>query len=226
MSHVIPSLTYPEVPVTTGGTFPVRRIYGIAANYLAEPRPPEGDPSEGFPVTFTKPADAIHFGGDFPYPIGTSNVHYEAELVVALKSGGVNLTEDQLDACIYGYAAGCDLTRRDQLDASRANKGPWDLAKAFDDAAIIGPITPADKVWETGSIVGKINGEVRQDADLNYMKWSIKGILMKLSTVVELKAGDLIYSGSPKGIAEIKMGETMDIIIDGVEPLSFTMVER
>jgi len=226
MSFVIEAPAYPIVPVVGGGEFPVRRIFCIAKNYQADARGPDDDPKTGFPPVFTKPGDAIHLGGDLPYPLSTENLHYEGELVVALKKGGTHLTDADLPNCIYGYAAGCDLTRRDWLDRVREVKGPWDLAKAFDDGAVIGPITPDSTVRLTGRVRTTIDGVVRQDGDLNQMIWSIPGMLKALSTTVELKAGDLIYTGTPAGIDEVKLGEETRIDIDGVEPVTFKLVAR
>ena len=201
--------------------FPVRRIYCIGKNYVAhiiEMNADERDP----PVIFMKPADAIvRNGGEIPYPIFTNNFHYECELVVALKSGGYNIPEAEASWHIFGYAVGLDMTRRDHQAAALAKGLPWEVTKAFDHSAPVGPVTRVEDtgVMTTGHVRLKVNGETRQDADISLMIWKIDEIIAKLSEQHELKAGDIIMTGTPAGVGAVVTGDVLDCSVDGLEPM-------
>lgn len=201
--------------------FPVRRIYCIGKNYVAhiiEMNADERDP----PVIFMKPADAIvRNGGEIPYPIFTNNFHYECELVVALKSGGYNIPEAEASRHIFGYAVGLDMTRRDHQAAALAKGLPWEVTKAFDHSAPVGPVTRVEEtgVMTTGHVRLKVNGETRQDADISLMIWKIDEIIAKLSEQHELKAGDIIMTGTPAGVGAVVTGDVLDCSVDGLKPM-------
>ncbi|MCI5044111.1 MAG: fumarylacetoacetate hydrolase family protein [Aquisalinus sp.] len=216
------------VPVAGGGLFPVRRIFCVGKNYADHVKEMGGDPKDVPPVFFTKPADAVHTGGKFNFPLATDNLHHEGEMVVALKSGGTHISEATAASHIFGYAAGCDLTRRDLQAAAKEKRGPWDTAKALDDGAVIGPITPASDigVLDKGSISLSVNGETRQQSDLSLMIWSLPEIIARLSGLFELKAGDLIYTGTPEGVGALVVGDTCRIEVEGLSPLDFQVYER
>lgn len=201
--------------VTGGGLYPVRRIFCIGRNYADHVREMGGDPKAQPPVFFTKPADALAQGGAaIPYAQATENLHYEGELVVALKSGGKDIDRDAARAAIYGYAAGCDLTRRDHQARAKDAGAPWDTAKAFDQSAPLGEITPAEQVDLSGaSLKTVINGETRQDAPLANMIWSVEDIIIALSQQFELKAGDLVFTGTPEGVGALKPGDDVNITV-------------
>ncbi|MBD0426429.1 fumarylacetoacetate hydrolase family protein [Aquisalinus flavus] len=205
----------PAVPVTGGGLFPVRRIFCVGKNY-ADHQAEMGDAKGTPPVFFTKPADAVCSGGDIPFPLATQDLHYEAELVVALGQGGA----------VYGYAAGCDLTRRDLQAAAKKTGAPWDTAKALDNGAVIGPITPLEACGDLreAAIRLSVNGERRQDGRLSQMIWPVTEIIDNLSAYFELQAGDLIYTGTPSGVGAIARGDRVTVSIDVLEPVSFTLV--
>lgn len=201
--------------------FPVRRIYCIGKNYVAhiiEMNADERDP----PVIFMKPRDAlVRNGGEIPYPVFTKNFHYECELVVALKSGGYNIAEKDASGHIFGYAVGLDMTRRDH-QAEALEKGlPWEVTKAFDKSAPIGPITRADDIgiMSTGHVKLNVNGETRQDADISLLIWKIDEIIAKLSEQHKLKAGDIIMTGTPAGVGAVVSGDVLDCSVDGLEPM-------
>jgi fumarylpyruvate hydrolase len=201
--------------------FPVRRIYCIGKNYVAhiiEMNADERDP----PVIFMKPSDAIvNNGGEIPYPVFTSNFHYECELVVALKSGGYNIPESEASNHIYGYAVGLDMTRRDHQANALANGLPWEITKSFDHSAPIGPITPASAsgILTSGSVRLKVNGVVKQDADISLMIWKVDEIIAKLSEQHRLMPGDIIMTGTPAGVGAVVTGDVLECSMDGVAPM-------
>ena len=189
MEHAMATFAFSPAPaahldiVGTDAKFPVRRIYCIGKNYVAhiiEMNADERDP----PVIFMKPTDAIvKNGGEIPYPVFTSNYHYECELVVALKSGGYNIAQDQAESHIFGYAVGLDMTRRDHQAAALAKGLPWEVTKAFDQSAPVGPITRVEDcgILKNGHVRFSVNGQVKQDADISLMIWKIDEIIAKLS---------------------------------------------
>lgn len=205
--------------------FPVRRIYCIGKNYVAhiiEMNADERDP----PVIFMKPRDAlVRNGGEIPYPVFTSNLHYECELIVALKSGGYNLSEAEASSHIFGYAVGLDMTRRDHQAEALAKGLPWEVTKAFDRSAPVGPVTRVEDtgVMTSGHVRLKVNGETRQDADISLLIWKIDEIIAKLSEQHELKAGDIIMTGTPAGVGAVVTGDVLECSVDGLEPMRVTI---
>ncbi len=215
MDYVIEPQERPAVRVKNGGLFPVRRIFCIGRNYADHVREMGGDPKAQPPVFFTKPADAVAPDGSvIPYAQATDNLHFEGELVVALKSGGKNLDLAGARDAIFGYAAGCDLTRRDHQARAKDAGAPWDTAKGFDASAPIGEITPAAEAGDLSSARLKtiVDGETRQDAPLTQMIWSVEDIIVALSQQFELKAGDLIFTGTPEGVGPLQPGD--DVIVE------------
>lgn len=202
-------------------TFPVRRIYCIGKNYVAHIREMNQDERDP-PVIFMKPADAVvKNGGEIPYPVFTSNFHYECELVVALKSGGYNIPVAEASSHIYGYAVGLDMTRRDHQAAALAKGLPWEVTKSFDHSAPIGPITRASDsgILTSGVVRLKVNGEVRQDADISLMIWKVDEIIAKLSEQHRLMPGDIIMTGTPAGVGAVVSGDVLDCSVDGLESM-------
>lgn len=219
------------VAVRGGGLFPVRRIFCIGRNYGAHVREMGGDPKKDPPVFFTKPADAVTpSGAVIPYPQVTEEFHYEGELVVALKSGGRELRPENAGSAIYGYAAGCDLTRRDLQTAARKAGGPWDVSKGFDHSAALGDIVRAGDLSRTGlgamRLSTTVNGAQRQCAPLSDMIWSVPEILQELSKLFELKAGDLIFTGTPEGVGPLKPGDAVRVEVGDLPALEFRISER
>jgi fumarylpyruvate hydrolase len=221
--YVVPAPPQPSVPVLGGGLFPARRIYCIGRNYAAHAREMGGDPTRETPFFFLKPADALHYCAPgetvrHPYPPETANYHHEIEMVVALKSGGRDIAEADALGCVYGYAVGLDMTRRDRQNDMKAKGWPWEIGKSADFSAPIGPIHPVAAVGHRakGSIRVAVNGVTKQEADLDQMIWSVAEQIAILSRHYELKAGDLIYSGTPEGVGKVERGQTMVGAIEGL----------
>jgi len=225
--YVITQPTVVSIPVAGGGRFPVGRIFCVGRNYAAHAREMGHDPDREAPFFFCKPADAVvTAGADMPYPSMTHDLHHEMELVVGLASGGSDIPLDEAMSHVYGYAAGLDMTRRDlQAEAKKAGR-PWDMAKGFDHSAPIGLMVPASEVADPsqGLIELKVNGEVRQSSDLSFMIWSIPEIIAYLSKLVKLKAGDLIFTGTPEGVAAAERGDVLEGTVAGVGTVKTTLV--
>jgi fumarylpyruvate hydrolase len=206
----------------TADRFPVHRIYCVARNYAAHAREMGNDPDREPPFFFTKPADAIVANfGEIPYPPRTANLHHEIELVVALAGGGADLSPAAVSGLIFGYAVGNDLTRRDlQAQAKEAGR-PWDTAKGFDHSAPLTAIHPIAMTGpiERGRIWLSVNGEMRQEADLADMIWPVAAIIAELSTLYELRPGDLIFTGTPAGVGPVVRGDLLEGSIAGLERL-------
>lgn len=229
METVFASHQPATVPVVNStAVFPVHRIYCVGQNYSAHVREMGGDPSKTQPVFFTKPADAIVIDNSpISYPMATSNLHFEAELVVALKSGGRKLSVAQAKACVFGYGVGIDFTRRDLQAKCKAKGQPWDIAKGFDQSA---PITALKPLADCGNVDSariwlSVDGTIKQDANTNDMIWDVPSIVAELSNYFELKAGDLIYTGTPSGVDAVCAGECIRAGVDGVGELEVTIIE-
>lgn len=202
--------------------FPVRRIVCVGRNYAAHAREMGQDPDRDPPFFFTKPADAVVDNHAIvPYPPETRNLHFEAELVVAIGKAGFRIAEDDVPEHIFGYAIGNDLTRRDlQLQAREAGR-PWDWGKAFDASA---PCSEIHRISETGELTrGRIclsvNGEVKQDADISQLIWDVREVVSIASTSIKLERGDLIYTGTPAGVGPVLPGDTVVVSIEGLGEL-------
>ena len=226
------ALSVPAVPIAgSAEVFPVHRIYCIGRNYAAHAREMGSDPTREPPFFFQKPNDAIQFVPpgqtvDHPYPSLTKNYHYEVELVAALKSGGRNIPLEQALSHVYGYALGLDMTRRDLQRAMGDQKKPWEIGKSFDLSAPIGPIHRVGQTghFPKGAISLSVNGTVKQNADLSQMIWNVAEQIAKLSEAFELKAGDLIYSGTPENVGPVVKGDVMLARIAGLPELSLRVV--
>ena len=202
--------------------FPVRRIYCVGRNYNDHIVEMGGVPGREPPFFFQKPADALLLDGNFPYPPASRDVHHEVELVVALHSGGKDIVVSDAAQHIYGYAVGIDMTRRDlQGEAKKAGK-PWEVGKAFDHSAPIGEIIPkADTgVLEHAGISLRVNGTQRQSSDISQMIWSVPEIIGELSRLFELRAGDIVFTGTPSGVGPVQPGDKLHAVIERVGELS------
>jgi fumarylpyruvate hydrolase len=227
MSFVFPPPAPPAVEIQgRSERFPVHRIYCVGRNYAAHAREMGKDPEREAPFFFAKPADAIVANGtSIPFPPRTADLHHEIELVVAIGKGGVNIATAQALEHVFGYAVGLDLTRRD-LQAEAKDKGrPWDTAKGFDRSAPITAITPGQRLasMDNGKIWLNVNGVQRQQGALADMIWSVPEIVAELSTLFELAPGDLIYTGTPAGVAAIKAGDRLEGGVDGLATLRITI---
>ncbi len=215
------------VPVAGGGLFPVRRVFCVGRNYAAHAREMGHDPDREAPFFFCKPADALLTdGADMPYPTMTSDLHHEMELVVALGSGGSDIPESEALSKVWGYACGLDMTRRDLQGEAKKLGRPWDMGKGFDHSAPIGLMVPASALPDPtkGKIELKVNGVVRQSSDLSMLIWSIAETISYLSGLVKLEAGDLIFSGTPEGVAAVSRGDLMEGSVEGIGTVTTRVV--
>jgi fumarylpyruvate hydrolase len=208
------------------GLFPVRRVYCVGRNYAEHTREMGHDPDREDPFFFQKAPDALVLDGRFPYPSGTKDVHHEVELVVALSRGGRDIPVAQAQACIYGYAVGLDMTRRDLQGVAKKAGRPWEVGKSFDHSAPIGPLVPAARIGHpsSGAIWIDVNGERRQSGDLSQLIWRIDESISYLSGLFELAPGDLIFTGTPAGVGAVKPGDRMHAHVDGVGDLRVEVV--
>ena len=219
-----------RVSVSVSGSndrFPVRRIFCVGRNYADHVREMGGDPKSEPPIFFSKPADAlVPSGSNVPYPPGTHNLHHEVELVVALQGGGTRIAVSSALDHVYGYAVGNDLTRRDMQAEARSRGQPWDMAKGFDASAQISQIHAVAAFGHPShnAIWLKVNGVQRQHSTLDQMIWSVPEIISGLSALVELRPGDLIYSGTPDGVGPLVPGDVVTAGIEGLHELDFRIV--
>ena len=215
-----------EIAGTTA-RFPVHRIYCVGRNYAAHAREMGKDPEKEPPFFFMKPADAVlPEGGEMHYPPGTSNLHHEIELVVALHRGGCKIPAARALDHVYGYAVGLDMTRRDLQTQARDMGRPWDFGKAFDESAPIGAIYPVASHGHhsTGAITLEVNGEPRQSGDLRDLIWSVPDTIAFLSDYYRLQPGDLIFTGTPAGVGAVKKGDVLVGAVEGLAQLKVTIV--
>ena len=225
--YVIETPRVVALPVTgTDSLFPVRRVYCIGRNYAAHAIEMGHDPDREPPFFFQKNPDNLDPSGEFPYPPHTSDVHHEAEIAVMLKTGGTNIPLEEANDHIFGYALALDMTRRDLQGEAKKLGRPWEIGKAFERSAPVGPIHPVSETGHLteGSITLKVNGEVRQEGNLNQMIWKVPEMISYLSEYFELAPGDVILSGTPSGVAEVEKGDTMELAVDGLGVLTVTVV--
>lgn len=223
MDYVFPPSPPVALPVAgSHALLPVRRVYCVGRNY-AEHAKEMGFTGREDPFFFSKPADALvpvpdGQTGAISYPPKTANLHYEMELVVVLGKGGKDLSVEQAGECIWGYALGLDMTRRDLQGEAKKQGRPWEVGKAFDQSAPIGPVHPrsATGLLERGAIWLDVNGQRKQASDISQMIWNIPESIAYLSGLFELKAGDLIFTGTPEGVGAVVSG---DELVGGVEGL-------
>jgi fumarylpyruvate hydrolase len=219
---VIPAPATPAVPVAgTDARFPVHRIYCVGRNYAEHAKEMGHAVDREVPTFFMKPADAAWTQAEVPYPPGTANLHHEVELVVALHAGGRDLDAARALDCVFGYAIGLDLTRRDLQAAAKAKGNPWDTAKGFDASAPIGAIVPAATLGHprTGELALAVNGIERQRADIATMVFAVPEILAALSRLFELAPGDLVFTGTPAGVGPLLPGDAFEARFPGLPPL-------
>jgi fumarylpyruvate hydrolase len=226
-NQVIETPNQPAAPVRgSSATFPVRRIYCIGRNYAAHAVEMGHDPDREPPFFFQKNPDNIDFSGEFPYPPMSTDVHHEIELVIALGRGGVDIAiEDALDH-VWGYGVGLDMTRRDLQGEAKKLGRPWEIGKAFERSAPMTPLIPASEIGHPaqGAITLTVNGELRQEGDLNQMIWKTQEMIAYLSAHFSLAAGDLIMSGTPSGVGPVQRGDVLVGYIEGVDTLNVRVV--
>lgn len=217
MTYVLPPPAVASIPVEgQDARFPVRRIFCVGRNYAEHAKEMGADTREP-PFFFTKPSYAVVTGdAAIAWPAATQDLHHEAELVVALKSGGRDIPLETALDHVFGYAAGNDLTRRDLQSEAKAMRRPWDMAKGFDHSAPVGVLSPAKGAMTKGGVRCWVDGELRQSGDLSEMIWNVAEVIAHLSGLVELAAGDLIFTGTPAGVGPITAGQTVRVEIEGL----------
>ena len=233
MNYIFPPMSVVGLPIhDTDQFFPVRRVYCVGRNYADHAREMGSDPTREPPFFFCKANDAQSIipvspnqVNDLPYPPKTQNLHYEVELVVAIGQDGANLSAEQAKDLIFGYAVGLDMTRRDLQNAMKQNGRPWEIGKAFDYAAPIGEIYPVATVdIQNAAISLSVNGEPKQQGNINQLIWNVAETIANLSALFKLKAGDLIFTGTPAGVGAVVKGDKMLAQIDGLGSIELLVV--
>ena len=206
--------------------FPVRRVYCIGRNYAAHAIEMGHDPDREPPFFFQKSPNNLTVGDSFPYPPKSEDVHHEIEMVVALKSGGVNIPVDAALDHVWGYGVGLDMTRRDLQGEAKKMGRPWEIGKAFEASAPVSALRPVSEVGHpaSGLVELKVNGEAKQTGDLNQMIWKVPEMISYLSDYFELAAGDVIMTGTPSGVGAVVKGDVMECHVAGVGDLKVTVV--
>ncbi len=212
--------------VGSDAKFPVRRVYCIGRNYAAHAIEMGHDPDREPPFFFQKNPNNLDPSGEFPYPPHTSDVHHEAELSVMLKSGGTNIPLESAMDHVFGYALSLDMTRRDLQGEMKKAGRPWEIGKAFERSAPIGPIHTVASVGNPadGKISLTVNGDLRQEGDLNQMIWKVPEMISYLSEYFELAPGDVIMSGTPSGVGPVVKGDVMEIAVESLGSMSVRVV--
>jgi len=210
----------------TDDVFPVRRVYCIGRNYAAHAIEMGHDPDREPPFFFQKNANNLDPSGSFPYPPHSSDVHHEAEMYVALKTGGTNIAVENALDCVYGYGLSLDMTRRDLQGEAKKVGRPWEIGKAFERSAPMSELVPANDTGhlDQGRIALQVNGAERQIGDLNQMIWKVPEMVAYLSRFYDIAAGDLIMSGTPAGVGPIERGDVMVGEVEGIGSFTVTVV--
>ncbi|SIS75457.1 fumarylpyruvate hydrolase [Roseivivax lentus] len=226
-SYVIPCPPTIALPVAgSEACFPVRRVYCIGRNYAAHAIEMGHDPDREEPFFFQKNPDNLDPTGRFPYPPQSQDVHHEAELAVMLKGGGRDIAVDEALDHVFGYAIALDMTRRDLQGEQKARGRPWEIGKAFEASAPVGPVHPAAATGhlDAGAITLHVNGVLRQEGDLNQMIWKVPEQIAYLSRYYELAPGDVILSGTPAGVGPVERGDVMTVAIAGLGEMRVEVV--
>jgi len=227
MNYVIDRPAQPFLKVKNStDVFPVRRIYCIGRNYADHAIEMGFDPNKEPPFFFQKNNSNIVIDGKFPYPLQTQDVHHELEMVVALKSGGTNISLEKASDHIYGYAVGLDMTRRDLQGTAKKMGRPWEIGKAFEKSAPIGALSKIEEIGkiDEGKIVLKLNGETKQEGNLNMMIWKVSEIISHLSQFYDIAAGDIIMTGTPAGVGPVQKGDKLEGTIEKLESLKVDVI--
>ena len=208
--------------------FPLRRIFCVGRNYEAHAREMGVAADREAPFYFTKASE--HYapsGSTIAYPPGTANYHYEMELVVAIGKSGFRIPEGEALGHVFGYACGLDMTRRDLQSAAKEKQRPWDIGKDVEQSAVLGEIAPASEIGhpDRGRIELRVNGQVKQSADLSDLIHGVPAVIAHLSGFYHLRSGDLIYTGTPEGVGAVKPGDRLEGSIEGVGTIAVKVGE-
>jgi len=227
VKYVFPPAAIPALRVVgSDKLFPVRRLYCVGRNYADHAIEMGHDPNREPPFFFQKNPDSLLANGQFPYPSASSDVHFEIELVVALQSGGSDIPVAKSTDCIFGYAVGLDMTRRDLQGEAKKLGRPWEVGKSFEASAPCSPIVPASRSGHptTGTVWLDVNGKRRQTGDLSQLIWKIPETIAYLSGLFTLAAGDLIMTGTPAGVGAIVRGDVMTGGVEGIDEIEVVVV--
>jgi fumarylpyruvate hydrolase len=225
--YVIQPAPIPTLPVAgTDKVFPIRRVYCVGRNYAEHAIEMGHDPTREPPFFFQKNPDNVVTDGRFPYPPKTKDVHHEIELVVALGKGGADIPAEKALDCVYGYAVGLDMTRRDLQGEAKKMGRPWEVGKAVEASAPCGPIVPAAKIGHPakGAVWLDVNGQRRQSGDLSQLIWNIPDTIAYLSGLFTLAPGDVIMTGTPAGVGAVKKGDVMKGGVEGVGEIEVRVI--
>jgi len=204
--------------------FPIGKIYCVGKNYAAHAKEMGSEVDKKEPFFFSKPPQALTQLREIPYPAKTNNLHHEVELVVFLHKGGTNIPKEQVEDLIFGYAVGVDLTKRDLQNQFKEAGKPWDLSKGFDYSGPISEIIRREKLLGDETITLKVNDELRQSSNISFMEWDIPSLISILSEQVTLKPGDVIFTGTPEGVAPIVKGDSIFAEISNIGSLDFIII--
>lgn len=225
--YVFPPPATPSLAIADSDQrFPIRRVICVGRNYASHAREMGSDPDREPPFFFMKPADAVvAASGVLPYPSATNELHYEVELVVALKQGGEHIDASSALDLVWGYGVGLDLTRRDLQAQAKETRRPWDFSKGFDNSAPCSPLVPASAIGrpDAARIFLEVNDSVVQDGNLNELIWPIADILAHISNFMALQPGDLIFSGTPAGVGALQAGDRVHGEVAGVASFDLTI---
>ena len=217
---------HPEFLTTDGRRFSVNRVFCIAKNYEEHAKEMGGEIDRKSPFYFQKSFDAVTFEPNVRYPTYTDDLHHEVELVAVVGKGGRNLSLADAETVIFGYAVGIDFTRRDRQMEAKEKGRPWEVAKNFDDSGAMGVVTPKTEIglMRDALITLEVNGELRQSGDIKQMAYNVAELIAFLSTLQELKAGDLIYTGTPSGVGRVIRGDRLVGKVNGLVDLDICLV--
>ena len=225
--YVFPPAPQAVVPVRgSSQQYAVTRIFCVGRNYAAHAREMGADPDRDPPFYFSKtPVNLVMTGATIAYPLGTENYHYEMELVIAIGKPAFRVKPEAALDCVWGYASGLDMTRRDLQNTAKQMGRPWDFGKDFEQSAIITPLVPASEIGHPthGRIQLSVNGQVKQDSDIKELIWSVPEIVANLSEYYHLQPGDLIYTGTPEGVGAVKPGDRITGLVEGVGEIALTV---
>jgi fumarylpyruvate hydrolase len=225
--YVFPPAAIPALPVAgSDRKFPVRRLYCVGRNYTEHAIEMGHDPDREPPFFFQKNPDSLVLDGSFPYPPATADVHFEIELVVGLGAGGSDIPVERAIDCVYGYAVGLDMTRRDLQGEAKKLGRPWEVGKSFEASAPCGPLVPASRIGhpDRGAVWLDVNGTRRQTGDLSQLIWTVPETIAYLSGLFTLAAGDLVMTGTPAGVGAVRRGDVMKGGVEGVGEIEVRVV--
>jgi fumarylpyruvate hydrolase len=225
--YVFQPTPLPALPVRgSDKLFPVHRVYCVGRNYAEHAIEMGHDPSKEPPFFFQKNPDNLVTDGKFPYPTKSADVHHEIEMVVALGKGGDNIPVEEALDHVFGYGVGLDMTRRDLQGEAKKLGRPWEVGKAFEASAPCGPLVPASEIGHptSGAVTLKVNGELRQQGDLNQLIWKVPEIISYLSGLFTLQPGDIIMTGTPAGVGAVARGDVLQGEVEGVGRIEVVVV--